>query len=234
MRGVDRFFEVERNAEIKPDHKRTHPRRHDLRRNRSVAVAVPVALKALRRDRSQKRRFAAAEAGPDHGRRNGQRRSTPPHIQRRPAHEQKIAGAWFRGRRENVRRQTGFFTGRLLTPTRCRQRKRACNLLTTRRGYHTASRSGRVTKISTPSITMVMRNAASCPFQVCDCHMAKYSPATTRKPENQRPKPAVKPATAQILARLKRSAGALSRVSNASAPIRRRRQINPSAAMIAA
>ena len=73
---------------------------------------------------------------------------------------------------------------------------------------------------------MTMRNAASCPFQVWDCHMAKYSPATTRKPKNQRPKPTVKPATAKTLARLKRSAGALSRVSNASAPTASRRQVN--------
>src|SRR6516225_4903904 len=51
-----------------------------------------------------------------------------------------------------------------------------------------------------------MRNAASCPFQTFDCHMAKYSPATTMKPKNQRPKPTVNPHTAQTFTRLKTSA----------------------------
>src|ERR1700733_5038049 len=62
------------------------------------------------------------------------------------------------------------------------------------------SRSGKVRKISTPSITIAMRNADSCAFQACDCHMVKYSPATTEKPKNQTPNPAVKPATAQAFA----------------------------------
>ncbi len=42
----------------------------------------------------------------------------------------------------------------------------AARRLVTRSGHHAVSRSGRMTKISTPRITMVMRNAASCPFQV--------------------------------------------------------------------
>jgi hypothetical protein len=37
--------------------------------------------------------------------------------------------------------------------------------LMTQCGHHTASRSGMMTKIITPRITIVMRNAASCPFQ---------------------------------------------------------------------
>ena len=50
---------------------------------------------------------------------------------------------------------------------------------------------------------MVMRNAASWPFHSFDCHIAKYSPAMTMKPRNQRAKPTVNPATAQTLERLK-------------------------------
>jgi hypothetical protein len=45
---------------------------------------------------------------------------------------------------------------------------------------------------------------------VSDCHIAQYSPATTRKPKNQTPKPTVRPATAQSLAWLKAAAGARS------------------------
>ena len=66
--------------------------------------------------------------------------------------------------------------------------------------------SGKLTKISAPRITVAMRAAASCPFQTFDCHMAKYSPAITMKPKNQRPKPTVNPATAQTFERLKTSA----------------------------
>ena len=54
-----------------------------------------------------------------------------------------------------------------------------------------------------------MRNAASLPFHSFDCHIAKYSPAMTMKPKNQRAKPTINPATAQTLERLKTSAGAL-------------------------
>ena len=79
---------------------------------------------------------------------------------------------------------------------------------------------------------MAMRNAASCPFQIFDCHMAKYSPAITMKPKNQRPKPTVNPATAQTFEWLKTSAGALSRLSNTSAPTTSRRAVDPSMAMI--
>ena len=79
---------------------------------------------------------------------------------------------------------------------------------------------------------MAMRNAASCPFHSFDCHEAKYSPATTRKPKNQRPKPTVIPATPQTLARLKIAAGAVSLTSNANVPITRRSPVNASAAMI--
>src|SRR5512132_1053209 len=61
-------------------------------------------------------------------------------------------------------------------------------------GY-SRSLSGKLTKISTPRITVAMRNAASCPFQTLDCHMAKYSPTITMKPKNQRPKQRVNPAT---------------------------------------
>ena len=53
------------------------------------------------------------------------------------------------------------------------------------------SRSGRARKINTPRITIVKRNASSCPFQLRDCHMARYSPATTRKPKNQTANPTV-------------------------------------------
>src|SRR6476619_8029112 len=63
--------------------------------------------------------------------------------------------------------------------------------------HHSRSPSARLTKIRTARITMVKRKAASCPFQVRDCHIAQYSPATTRKPKNQTPKPTVRPATAQ-------------------------------------
>src|SRR5271169_6794006 len=87
--------------------------------------------------------------------------------------------------------------------------------------HHSRSPSARLTKIRTPRITMVKRNAASCPFQVRDCHIAQYSPATTRKPKNQTPKPTVRPATAHSLARLKAAAGARSRISSASAPTQR-------------
>ena len=80
---------------------------------------------------------------------------------------------------------------------------------------------------------MVKRKAACWPFQVRDCHIAQYSPATTRNPKNQTPKPTVRPATAHSLARLKASAGARSRASSAAAPTQRRRQVSPSAAMIA-
>ena len=59
------------------------------------------------------------------------------------------------------------------------------------------SPSGRLTKISTDRITVVLRNAASRPFHSFDCHIAKYSPAKTMKPTNQRAKPTVNPATAQ-------------------------------------
>src|SRR5580704_16866430 len=59
------FFEVKGNAEDKSDHKRSYPRRHDLRGSRSIAVATPLAPKALRRDRSQKRRFPSAEMASD-------------------------------------------------------------------------------------------------------------------------------------------------------------------------
>ena len=79
---------------------------------------------------------------------------------------------------------------------------------------------------------MAMRNAASCPFQTFDCHIAKYSPAITMKPKNQRPKPTVNPTTAQILARLKTSAGAPSRQSNTSVPSTSTEAVNPSKAMI--
>ena len=65
------------------------------------------------------------------------------------------------------------------------------------------SPSGRLTKIRTARITVVMRNAASWPFHSFDCHIAKYSPAMTMKPRNQRAKPTVNPATAQTLERLK-------------------------------
>ena len=85
------------------------------------------------------------------------------------------------------------------------------------------SPSGRLTKIRTARITVVMRNAASWPFHSFDCHIAKYSPAMTMKPRNQRAKPKVNPATAQTLERLKTFAGALSRPSNIAAPSASRR-----------
>src|SRR6516164_7466637 len=77
-----------------------------------------------------------------------------------------------------------------------------------------SSPSGKVTKTSTPSISVAIRNAASCPFQSFDCHMAKYSPAININPKNQRPKPTINPATAQTLLRLNTWAGAFSRLSN--------------------
>ena len=63
--------------------------------------------------------------------------------------------------------------------------------------------------------------------------MAKYSPATTMKPKNQRPKPIVSPATAHALARLNSLAGDLSLVSKTQAPTMRSSDVNPSTAMIA-
>src|SRR5260221_14236639 len=77
-----------------------------------------------------------------------------------------------------------------------------------------------------------MRNAASCPFQIFDCHMAKYSPAITMKPKNQRPKPTVNPATAQTFERLKTSAGALRRLSNTSVPTTSNKAVDPPKAAI--
>src|SRR5208337_4985016 len=102
------------------------------------------------------------------------------------------------------------------------------------RGGDHLSRSGSTRKISTPRMTIVKRKAASWPFQLRDCHMARYSPATTKKPKNQTPKPTVKPATAQTFARLKASAVAPSRATSANAPAVSSRQVRPSVAMIVA
>src|SRR5262245_26201478 len=77
-----------------------------------------------------------------------------------------------------------------------------------------------------------MRNAASLPFHSFDCHIAKYSPAMTMKPKNQRAKPTINPATAQTLERMKTSAGALSRPSNITAPSASKSAVSPSKAMI--
>jgi hypothetical protein len=76
-----------------------------------------------------------------------------------------------------------------------------------RRVCQESSSSDKVMKIKPPSMMVAMRNAASWPFHIFDCHMAKYSPATTMKPKNHRPKPSAKPATAHALARLKAGAG---------------------------
>ena len=53
-----------------------------------------------------------------------------------------------------------------------------------------------------------MRNAASWPFQICDCHIWNHSPPTTMKPKNQNSMPAAKPRMAVVLARLNCAAGA--------------------------
>src|SRR6202040_1997728 len=80
------------------------------------------------------------------------------------------------------------------------------------------SPSGRLTKTNAASIVVAMRKAASCPFHIFDCHIAKYSPPTTTKPKNHKQNPSVSPATVQSLAWLKAAPGARDRPSKTAAP----------------